>query len=201
MMGRSDFSLEAPQPNFSHFVPTLFSLSSPIPFTQSFSHYNLDRPTILSLSLTMALASANLQALIKATAALSCKDMFLLESMPLTFPQAAGFRLFGRIISPNPPSIVTVREFLLQAWKFATPFTVDILPGDRFLFTVSSEDLVVKIMDNGPWNVKGALMVVKPWPPELTINEVDLTLGASSRSSFAKSYCGECNQDRKIYWY
>lgn len=30
-------------------------------------------------------------------------------------------------------------------------------------------------MYNGPWNVKGALMVIKPWPPELTIDEVDLS--------------------------
>lgn len=95
--------------------------------------------------------------------------------MPISLPQEAGFRLLGRIISPNPPSLVTVCEFLLQAWKFANPFTVDLLPGDRFLFTVSSEILVDKIMDNGPWNVKGALMVVKPWPPELSIDEVDLS--------------------------
>ncbi len=60
---------------------------------------------------------------------------------------------------------VMVHDFLLQAWKFASPLMVDILPGDRFLFTISSEDLVAKIMDNGRWNVKGALMVVKPWPP------------------------------------
>jgi hypothetical protein len=111
------------------------------------------------------LASANLQVFIKATAALNYEDPFPLESVPLTLPQAAGLRLLGHVISPNPPSIVTVCDFLLQAWKFATPFTVDILPGDRFLFTVSSEDLVAKIMDNGRWNVKGALMVVKPWPP------------------------------------
>jgi hypothetical protein len=61
----------------------------------------------------MALASANLQALIKATAALNCDDPFPLESVPLTLPQTTGFRLLGRIISPNPPSIVTVRDFLI----------------------------------------------------------------------------------------
>jgi hypothetical protein len=115
----------------------------------------------LSLSLTMALISSNLQA----TAALNCDDPFPLESVPISLSQEAGFRLLGHIISPNPPSLVTVREFLLQAWKFAYPFTVDLLSGDRFMFTVSSVVLVDKIMDNGPWNVKGALMVVKPWPP------------------------------------
>jgi hypothetical protein len=123
----------------------------------------------------MALAFANLQALIKAIAALNCEDSFPLESVPLNHPQTIGFRLLGRIISLNPPSLATVRDFLHQAWKFASPFSIDILPGDRFLFTVSAEDLIAKIIKNGPWNVKGALMIVKPWPPELTIDEVDLS--------------------------
>lgn len=123
----------------------------------------------------MALASANLQALIKAIATLNCEDSFPLKSVPLNRPQIAGFRLLGLIISLNPPSLATVCDFLHQAWKFASPFSVDILPGDRFPFTVSAKDLVAKIMENGPWNVKGALMVVKPWPPELTIDEVDLS--------------------------
>jgi hypothetical protein len=123
----------------------------------------------------MALASTTLQALIKVTAALNCDDPFPLESVPLTLPQIASFRLLGRLISPSPPSVLTVCDFLLHAWKFATPFTVDLLPGDRLLFTVTFGDLVGKIMNNGPWNVKGALIVVKPWTPEQTIEEVDLS--------------------------
>lgn len=30
-------------------------------------------------------------------------------------------------------------------------------------------------MDNGPYNIKGSLLVVKPWPSELTSEEVDLS--------------------------
>jgi hypothetical protein len=123
----------------------------------------------------MASASTTLQAPIKATATLNYDDMFPFESVPLTLPQTTGFRLLGRLISPSPPSVFTVRDFLLHAWKFANPFTVDLLSGDRLLFTVIFTDLVRKILDNGPWNVKGALMVVKPWPPELTIEEVDMS--------------------------
>lgn len=37
------------------------------------------------------------------------------------------------------------------------------------------ESFVTNIMENGPWNIKGALFVVKPWPQELTYEEVDLT--------------------------
>jgi hypothetical protein len=89
-----------------------------------------------------------------------------------------GFRLLGHLISPNPPLVFTVLDFLLHAWKFANPFMVDLFPGDRLLFTITFGDLVGKILDNGSWNVKGALMVVKPWPPELTIDEVELSICA-----------------------
>jgi len=30
-------------------------------------------------------------------------------------------------------------------------------------------------MDNGPYNIKGSLLVVKPWPPKLAFEEVDLS--------------------------
>jgi hypothetical protein len=123
----------------------------------------------------MSSASASLKALIEATEALNCDDPFSLESVPLALPFSDGFRLLGHLISPNPPSVFTVRDFLLHAWKFVGLFTVDPLPGDRLLFSFPFADMVRKIMDNGPWNVKGALLVVKPWPQELAIEEVNLS--------------------------
>jgi hypothetical protein len=42
------------------------------------------------------------------------------------------------------------------------------------MFTVHDASHVTKVMDNGPWNVKGALLVLKPWPQEFTYEEVDL---------------------------
>jgi hypothetical protein len=123
----------------------------------------------------MAFASANLQALIKEIAALNCQDPCPLESVPIALPHSDAFRLLGCIISPHPPSVFTIREILLHAWKFASPFSIDLLPGDRLLFSVSSLILVDKILDNGLWNIKGVLLVVKPWPPELSIEEVTLS--------------------------
>jgi len=121
----------------------------------------MDQPTI------------NLQALIQETQALNCDDPFPLESAPLPFDNS--FRLLGRLVSPNPPSLVWVRDILNVSWRFALPFEVDLLPGDRFLFKVFEHRLIKEIMDNGPYNVKGALLVVKPWPPELAFEEVDLS--------------------------
>ncbi len=30
-------------------------------------------------------------------------------------------------------------------------------------------------MDLGPWNIKGSLLVLKPWTPEVTFDEVELS--------------------------
>jgi hypothetical protein len=115
----------------------------------------------------------NLQALIQETQALNCDDPCPSESVPL--PYDNSFRLLGRLVSPNPPSLVWVRDILNVSWRFALPFEVDLLPGDRFLFKVFEHRLIKEIMDNGPYNIKGALLVVKPWPPELAFEEVDLS--------------------------
>jgi len=111
--------------------------------------------------------------LIQETQALNCDDPCPLESAPL--PYDNSFRLLGRLVSPNPPSLVWVRDILNVSWRFALPFEVDLLLGDRFLFKVFEHRLIKEIMDNGHYNIKGALLVVKPWPPELAFEEVDIS--------------------------
>jgi hypothetical protein len=96
----------------------------------------------------------DLPALISETEPLNCAEPFPLESAPSP-PQHGSFRLIGRILSPNPPSISGVRDILKRSWKFALPFYVEILPANRLLFTVTDEHFVQKIMANGPWNIKG----------------------------------------------
>jgi hypothetical protein len=90
----------------------------------------MDQPTI------------NLQALIQETKALNCDDPCPLESAPLVFPQDTSYRLLGQLVSPNPLSLYWVRDILNLSWKFALPFEVDLLPGDRFLFTLFQKHLV-----------------------------------------------------------
>jgi hypothetical protein len=122
----------------------------------------------------METPTLNLQALISETAALNCTDLFPLETVPFVLPEQESFRLLGRLLSLNPPSVYWVRDVLTHAWKFALPFEIDVRPADRFMFTVHDPSLVIKIMDSGPWNVKGALLVLQPWPQDLTYDEVNL---------------------------
>jgi hypothetical protein len=122
----------------------------------------------------MDLSSFNLQALIVGTEALNCEDPTTLESLPLVSPHQALHRLIGTVLSSKPPSAYWLRESLVHSWKFALPFEIDDLPDNKYLITVSQPSHVHKIMELGPWNYKGSLIVLTPWSHHLTFDEVEL---------------------------
>jgi hypothetical protein len=74
--------------------------------------------------------------------------------------------------SSRPPSAYWLRESLLHSWTFALPFEIADLPNSKYMFKVSQQAHVNKIMGLGPWNIKGSLLVLKPWTSELTFDEV-----------------------------
>jgi hypothetical protein len=124
---------------------------------------------------SMSTPSLSIQALIAGTAALNCDDLSALETVPLNYPQQDSFCLIGRLLSPKPPSAYWVHEILTQVWKFACPFEVMDLPEEKYLFKLSQRSHMDKILDQGPWNVKGSLLILKTWSPELSFDEVELT--------------------------
>jgi len=55
-----------------------------------------------------------------------------------------------------------------------TPLEIEILASDKFLFTVPQCSHVERILHQGPWNVQGSLLILKPWSPKLTFEEAEL---------------------------
>jgi hypothetical protein len=123
----------------------------------------------------MSTPSLSIQALIAGTTALNCEDLSTLETVPLSYPQQDSFCLIGRLLSPKPPSAYWVHEILTQVWKFACPFEVMDLPKEKYLFKLSQRSHMDKILDQGPWNVKRSLLILKTWSHELSFDEVELT--------------------------
>jgi hypothetical protein len=120
----------------------------------------------------MAMSSEKLQALIDETEALNCEDPSTLETIPLTAPQPELYRIVGKLFSSRPPSAYWLSVSLSNSWTFAHPFEIADLPDSKYLIWVSSQAHVDKIMEHGPWNIKGSLLVLKPWTPDLTFDEV-----------------------------
>jgi rRNA maturation protein Rpf1 len=50
------------------------------------------------------------------------------------------------------------------------------LPEEKYLFKLSQHSYMDKIMDQGPRNVKGSLLILKTWSSELSFDEVELIL-------------------------
>jgi hypothetical protein len=53
---------------------------------------------------------------------------------------------------------------------------MEVLAQNKFLFTVPHENHYKNIINQGPWNVRGSLLLLQPWSPVLFIDEVKLHL-------------------------
>jgi hypothetical protein len=120
--------------------------------------------------------SASLQALIESTEALDI-DQPQLATVPDTpQPQRGAFSMIGQLISTKPLNPQTVCDTLQHAWKFALPLSFAVVGHHKYLFGVPLQAHVTKILDLGPWNVRGSLLLLQPWTPELAITEIQLHL-------------------------
>jgi hypothetical protein len=59
-------------------------------------------------------------------------------------------------------------------WNFASPLAIEMLAQNKFLFTVPLQSHVDHIMNQGPWNIRGSLLLLQPWSSNLTLEEIEL---------------------------
>ena len=87
-----------------------------------------------------------------------------------------GFAFIGKLIAQKTQNIYHVRATLYSFWGFATPLTMEVLGSNKYLFTVPQESHYKGIINQGPWNVRGSLLLLQPWSSNLAIDEVKLHL-------------------------
>jgi hypothetical protein len=116
----------------------------------------------------------DIQALIEETEALGWDNPVQLEPYDGNSATREGFAFLGKLLALKPPSTHQVRQTLSSVWSFAAPLSLEVLSSSKFLFTVPHEDLFNRIMNQGPWNIRGSLLLLQPWSPSLSINEVPL---------------------------
>jgi len=97
----------------------------------------------------------------------------LLDEAP---PNHEGFALIGKLLNTKPLHSQLIRATLATAWKFAAPLAVEVLAPNKFLFAVPLQSHVDRILFQGPLNIRGLLLLLQPWTPGLTIDEVTLHL-------------------------
>jgi hypothetical protein len=55
---------------------------------------------------------------------------------------------------------------------------MEVMDSNKYLFTVPQESHYQSIISQGPWNVRGSLLLLQPWSPNLAIEELKLHFSA-----------------------
>ena len=55
---------------------------------------------------------------------------------------------------------------------------MEVMAPNKYLFVVPQESHYQSIISQSPWNVRGSLLLLQPWSPDLAIDEVKLQLCA-----------------------
>lgn len=82
----------------------------------------------------------------------------------LVNPAVVGKILANRLFSSS-----VVIATMKAAWNFVTEFSTEEMEPTTFLFSFSKQPDQEKVLAQTPWNLRGHLMVTKPWSSELTI--------------------------------
>ncbi|KAK3007532.1 hypothetical protein RJ639_013240 [Escallonia herrerae] len=123
--------------------------------------------------------------LIAQTNCLNCtSDPIDLESDPTYINLQTTLTLVGQLVSDKPLNRNGVKNTIVKAWN--PPHGIKIREQEnRLLLTFKDEQELQRVLDNRPWSIMGANLVLQPWPPEAALYEVNL-----STSPFWVRVCG-----------
>jgi hypothetical protein len=120
------------------------------------------------------MVQSDLQALIAEMKALGWDKPDFLVPHDGVLAAQERFAFVGKLLAQKTHNTSHVRSTLLSVWSFAKSFTMEVLEPNKFLFTVPLESYNHSIINQGPWTIKGSLLLLQPWSSELAIDEVKL---------------------------
>ncbi|XP_062166187.1 uncharacterized protein LOC133872627 [Alnus glutinosa] len=120
-------------------------------------------------------SQAALQALIVETEALGW-DFPKLDVIEEAPPNQEAFALICKLLALKPINSQLVRATLVATWNFAAPLAIEVLAPNKFLIRVPLQDHLDRILHQGPWNIRGSLLLLHPWSPDFAIDEIVLHL-------------------------
>jgi hypothetical protein len=101
------------------------------------------------------------------------EQLELVEEAP---PNQESFALIGKLLTLRSLHSQLVRDTMASSWNFASPLAVETLAPNKFLFANPLQSHVDRILQQGPWNIRGSLLLLQPWSPDLALEEVELHL-------------------------
>ncbi|KAF5477140.1 hypothetical protein F2P56_003812 [Juglans regia] len=115
----------------------------------------------------------DMESLISQTEALSWNDMNL-QPAPETAKANSDKILIGRLVADQPLNKFAIHSSIKASWNFIKNFLIEDLEINKFIFTFRSIQDKLRVLNQVPWNFKGHLLIMKPWPLGATLQEISL---------------------------
>ena len=86
------------------------------------------------------------------------------------------FILGGKLLKRWPTRAKGTREVLEKIWRCQRPWKVKEVKTGFYEFRFSLKEDMEKVIRGRPWTVKGAQLILVPWPPDLLIEEINFKI-------------------------
>ncbi|KAM1552305.1 hypothetical protein ACFXTH_044455 [Malus domestica] len=86
-----------------------------------------------------------------------------------------GVKLVGKALTQKSLNKWGIRNILKTAWKDLGEMEIKWVRENLFIISVPDQSMAQKILAQMPWAVMKKNFVVKDWPPDLALEEVDMT--------------------------
>ncbi|OMP10820.1 hypothetical protein COLO4_04241 [Corchorus olitorius] len=89
--------------------------------------------------------------------------------------QVKNHSIVGKVASDKVVKVGPLRAIVAKAWPAREIVEIHELEVNTFLFVFKDERDKLKVLKQGPWSVMDCHLVLKEWPKEATLEEIDFT--------------------------
>ncbi|KAK3016308.1 hypothetical protein RJ639_007628 [Escallonia herrerae] len=121
----------------------------------------------------MANLQPELDALISKTNQLLCEDTLELEEDTNNANKVYPLTLLAKIISNKKVNAKAVQSIIFKAWNPNKGMKIQLMEENCFCITFNHDWDRTRVLESRPWSIMSSHMVVRDWPPDLTMKEIN----------------------------
>ncbi|KAK3000297.1 hypothetical protein RJ639_020997 [Escallonia herrerae] len=114
-----------------------------------------------------------MESLINKTSSLNCAYLSDLEEDEISATKEYALTLLAKVISPRAINVKAAQTILQKWWNPSKGMIVQHQKENIFCITFNHEWDKKRVLNTGPWSIMNCHVVVRDWPPNLTMEELD----------------------------
>ncbi|KAK3002906.1 hypothetical protein RJ639_020003 [Escallonia herrerae] len=116
-----------------------------------------------------------MDSVINKTSSLNCADLSDLKKDDISETREYALNLLAKIISPRAINVKAVQTILQKSWNPSKGMTVQHQKENIHCITFNHEWDRKRVLNSGPWSMMNCHVVVRDWPPHLTMEDLDFS--------------------------